>query len=64
MAIGNNIRELQRLQDTYGVGRWRKCKGVATIKMEGDGRIRRVELHWYEAQSIGKVEEKIKRDLI
>jgi hypothetical protein len=32
--------------------------------MNRDGRIRRVELHWYEAQGIGKKEEKIKRDLV
>jgi hypothetical protein len=63
-AIGNKIRELQRLQKTYGKGRWRKCKGEATIQMNKDGRIRRVELHWYEAQGIGKKEVKPKRDLV
>ena len=63
IAVGNSIRELSRLQNVYGQGRWRKCKGKATIQMTKDGRIRVVEVHWYEAHSIGRKEVKIKRDL-
>jgi len=59
-AMGRSIRELRRLQRVYGVGRWRKRKGIATIKMP-DGTIREAELHWYEASGIGKREFKIKR---
>jgi hypothetical protein len=30
-TVGSKIRELNRLQETYGKGRWRKCKGTAII---------------------------------
>jgi hypothetical protein len=63
MAVGNKIHELARLQENYGRGKWRKCKGKATIQMTKTGEIRFVELHWYEAQGIGRRKEKIKRDL-
>ncbi|MDO9215224.1 MAG: hypothetical protein Q8Q54_14940 [Methylococcales bacterium] len=59
-AVGTAIRELDRLQRIYGKGRWRKCKGIATIKLE-DGAICLAELHWYEAKGIGKKEFKIKQ---
>lgn len=59
-AVGTAIRELERLQRIYGKGRWRKCKGIATIKLEG-GAIYLAELHWYEAKGIGKKEFKIKQ---
>lgn len=59
-AVGTAIRELDRLQHIYGKGRWRKCKGIATIKLE-DGTICLAELHCYEAKGIGKKEFKIKQ---
>jgi hypothetical protein len=59
-AIGKAIRELPRLRKLYGKGRWRKRKGVATVKLP-NGTIRKAELHWYEASGIGKREFKIKR---
>lgn len=62
IAVGNSIRELERLRKTYGSGRWRKLKGFATISLN-DGTICEAELHWYEAHSIGKKEIKIKRFL-
>jgi hypothetical protein len=43
----------------YGIGRWRKLKGVAQVRLP-NGRIRRVELHWYEAHGIGRKDVKIK----
>jgi hypothetical protein len=58
-ASGNAIREIARLRRIYGKGRWRKRKGLATIRFE-DGSIRRAEIHWYEAMGIGKKELKIK----
>lgn len=61
-AIGNTIRELTRLKKLYGKGRWRKCKGVVTIRLP-DNSVRLAELHWYEASGIGKKEFKIKRYL-
>ena len=59
-AVGSGIRELPRLRKLYGKGRWRKRKGVAEVKLP-NGTIRKVELHWYEASGIGKMEFKIKR---
>lgn len=62
IAIGTSIREISQLREEYGRGRWRKLKGVATIKLE-NGKIRLAELHWYEAHGIGKRKIKIKRFL-
>lgn len=63
IAAGSSIRELTRLQRRYGVGRWRKLKGVATILLR-DGTIHLAELHWYEAHGIGRKEFKIKFPLL
>lgn len=60
IAVGRKIHEITRLQKQFGNGRWRKLKGLATIRLKND-RIRRVELHWYEAHGIGKRKLKIKR---
>ncbi len=62
MAVGSAIHDLARLRRIYGAGRWRKCKGVATIRL-ADGTIRVAELHWYEAHGIGRKEIKRKRYL-
>ena len=61
IATERQIR-LSRLQRRYGRGRWRKVKGVALIRVAG-GRVRRAELHWYEAHGIGRKEVKRKRYL-
>lgn len=58
-ATGTGIREIARLRKIYGVGHWRKRKGVAEVKFK-NGMIRIVELHWYEASGLGKKEFKIK----
>ncbi len=60
IAVGKQIRDLDYLQRAYGKGRWRKLKGIAVIELS-NGRIRRAELHWYEAHGIGKVDMKRKR---
>jgi hypothetical protein len=60
IAVGGSIRDMTRLRKRYGSGRWRKMKGVATIRL-ANGRIRRAELHWYEVHGIGKKEIKRKR---
>lgn len=52
-AVRNSIRELDRLNRIYGKGRWRKRKGIATVKLP-DSTIRLAEIHWYEATGIGK----------
>lgn len=59
IAEGSSIRVLHLLRKRYGRGRWRKKKGIATVKLE-DGSFRLAEIHWYEAHGIGKKEEKIK----
>lgn len=51
IAVGSRIDEMARLRKVFGAGRWRKIKGVATVRFE-DGTIQRVELHWYEAHGI------------
>lgn len=62
IATGNSIRDLSRLRKQYGKGRWRKLKGFTVIRLR-NGRIRKAEVHWYEAHSIGKKEIKRKRYL-
>ena len=59
VAVGNSIREIALLRRQFGRGRWRKLKGVATVRLPG-GRIRRVELPWYEAHGVGRRKMKIK----
>ena len=59
IAAGNSIRVLSLLNKRYGRGRWRKKKGVATVKLS-DGSFRLAEVHWYEAHGIGKRDLKIK----
>jgi hypothetical protein len=62
MAVGGSIRDIMRLQKQFGRGRWRKLKGIAKVRLQS-GRIRKAELHWYEAHGIGKRKTKIKRFL-
>ncbi len=59
IAVGRSIRVLQSLNKKYGKGRWRKKKGIATVKLK-DGSFRLAEIHWYEAHGIGKRDLKIK----
>ena len=59
IAIGRSIRDLERLREQYGDGRWRKMKGIATIQLS-NGRVRRAEIHWYEAHGVGRKEFKRK----
>ena len=53
---------VRQLRKRYGRGRWRKLKGIATIRLP-NGAQRKVELHWYETHGVGKREMKIKRYL-
>ncbi len=62
IAAGSSIRDIIRLRKQYGTGRWRKLKGVATIRLR-NGRVRKAELRWYEGHGIGKKEIKRKRYL-
>ncbi len=62
IATGRAIREFDRLVRVYGPGRWRKRKGVATVRLPDDS-LCRAELHWYEAHGLGRKEFKVKRIL-
>jgi hypothetical protein len=59
IAAGPGVKARLFLRKTYGPGRWRKLKGIATVRL-WNGNLRRVELHWYEAHGIGKRDMKIK----
>lgn len=62
IAIGSSIRMLSLLRKRYGSGRWRKRKGVATVRL-ADDTVRLAEVHWFEAHGIGKRKMRIKRFL-
>lgn len=62
IAVASAIRDVRRLRGRYGPGRWRKLKGIASVRL-GPNRIRRAEVHWYEAHGVGRVKFKIKRFL-
>ncbi|MBW1746497.1 MAG: hypothetical protein JRG74_09155 [Deltaproteobacteria bacterium] len=62
IAKGTGVRELNRLRKFYGLGNWKKMKGIARIRLSS-GKIRMAELHWYEAHGIGKKEIKRKKYL-
>lgn len=59
IAAGAGVRVRPLLNKVYGRGRWRKRKGLATVRL-ANGTTRRVELHWYEAHGIGRRDFKIK----
>ena len=59
LARGRGVRARAFLQRAYGRGRWLKRKGVGTVRL-ADGKLRRVEPHWYEAHGIGRRDIKIK----
>ncbi len=62
VATGRGVRSAPALRKRYGGRRWRKLKGVALVRDEF-GQTRRAELHWYEANGVGRRGYKIKRFL-
>lgn len=52
IAAGGRIRDIVRLRNQFGPGRWRKKKGIGTVRTE-NGDLRLAELHWYEAHGVG-----------
>ena len=62
IAVGGRIRDIMRLRRQFGPGRWRKLKGLASIRTAG-GQTRKAEVHWYEAHGVGRKKMKIKRFL-
>ncbi len=59
IAAGGRIRDIMRIQKQYGTGRWRKLKRSAVVRLQS-GKMRKDEVHWYEAHGIGKKKMKIK----
>lgn len=55
------IRESESLEEYYGVpaSEWQKVKGFANV--EYDGEIHLAEIHWYQAEGIGRIEAKLKQ---
>lgn len=62
IAAGPSVRIRSVLRKRYGRGRWKKLKGVATVRLS-DGTIRLAEVHWFEAHGIGKRKMRIKQYL-
>ncbi len=62
IAVGSGVRTRALLWKRYGKGRWRKLKGIASVRLF-DGTIRLAEIHWFEAHGIGKRKMRIKRYL-
>ena len=60
IAVNLSVRESIDLKARYGGRRWRKLKGIGTVRL-ASGSVRRAELHWYEAHGLGKRKMKIKR---
>lgn len=60
IATGQGVYIRRYLERTHGKGRWRKMKGVATVRLT-DGTIRDAEIHWFEAHGVGRKDFKIKR---
>jgi len=63
IASGRGIRNRRRFERFYGKGRWRKLRGIATVRFV-DGTIHTAEVHWYEAHGIGQKEFKLKLPLL
>ncbi|MCD6167482.1 hypothetical protein J7K19_12370 [bacterium] len=60
IALGRGVYIRRYLERTYGRGRWRKMKGIATVEL-ADGTICEAEIDWYEAHGIGRKDFKIKK---
>jgi hypothetical protein len=63
IAVGRSIRDLERLTKIYGIARWRKAKGIATVRLLDDS-LHTAEVHWYEAHGVGRKEFKLKLPLL
>lgn len=59
IARGTSVRNRALLRRRYGPGRWRKLKGVAYVRLI-DNTVRLAEIHWYQADGIGKRDFKLK----
>ena len=59
IARGASVRNRALLRQRYGPDRWRKLKGVAYVRLI-DNTVRLAEIHWYQADGIGKRDFKLK----
>jgi hypothetical protein len=62
IASGRGVAREAFLRKTHGGTRWRKLKGVASVRDEL-GQARMAELDWYEAHGVGRRGLEIKRFL-
>jgi len=62
IARGTSVRIRHFLNRTYGRGDWRKRKGIALVRY-ADGQVVRAEIHWFEAHGIGRVLQKLIREI-
>ena len=60
IVAGRAVHISRYLERIYGRGRWRKMKGIATVRL-ADGTVCEAEIHWFEAHGIGRKDLKIKR---
>ena len=60
IATGRGVHIRRHLERTYGKGRWRRMKGIASVRL-ADGTMCEPEIHWFEAHGIGRKDLKIKR---
>jgi hypothetical protein len=60
IGTGRGVYVRRYLERCYGTGRWRKMKGLGTVRL-ADGAICEAEIHWFEAHGIGRKGFKIKR---
>ncbi len=60
IATGRGVYIRRYLNRSYGRGRWRMRKGIATVRLKG-GTMCEAEIHWFEAHGIGRRDMKIKR---
>ena len=60
IARGVGVDARHYLNRTYGRGRWRKMKGQAWIRLKRSGEEFYAEVHWFEANGIGRRELKRK----
>ena len=65
IAVSDGVRERHRLNRAYASGRltrWRKLKGLAWVRYQ-NGAVVWAEVHWFEAEGIGRREQKVKREI-
>lgn len=60
IAAGRGVYIGRYLKRIYGEGRWRKMKGIATVRF-ADDTIWEAEIHWFEAHGIGRKDFKVQR---